>query len=60
VGEYRENDFGDSFLWEVRLEHQWKFASYSTLTYGIGLASQCFDGQRELSKLAYLNLKIPI
>jgi biofilm PGA synthesis protein PgaA len=60
VGDYAERGFGSSFLWEVRLEQQWKFGTHATLTYGIGVSSQCYDGAREFSKLAYLNLNIPL
>jgi biofilm PGA synthesis protein PgaA len=60
VGDYAERGFGSSFLWEIRIEHQWKLGTRATLMYGIGFASQCYDGARELSKLGYLNLKIPL
>jgi biofilm PGA synthesis protein PgaA len=60
VGDYSERSYGSSFLWEVRLEQQWKLGTRATVSYGIGISSQHYDGAREYSKLAYLNLNIPL
>ncbi|MEW9583338.1 poly-beta-1,6 N-acetyl-D-glucosamine export porin PgaA [Paraburkholderia sp. DGU8] len=60
VGGYRQTDIGNSILWEVRLEQQWQFSAHASLAYGIGVSSQSMDRSREISKLIYLNLNIPL
>jgi poly-beta-1,6 N-acetyl-D-glucosamine export porin PgaA len=60
VGDYSERGYGSSFLWEIRFEQEWKLGTRATVSYGIGISSQCYDGAREYSKLAYLNLNIPL
>jgi biofilm PGA synthesis protein PgaA len=60
VGGYREIDYGNSLLWEVRLEQKWQFSAHASLAYGIGISSQRMDDSREISKIFYLNLNIPL
>ncbi len=60
VGGYKEDGFGDSMLWEVRLEQYWQLGRKASLTYGVGVGSKRYDATRETSKLIYVNLNIPL
>lgn len=60
VGGYKEDGFGDSMLWEVRLEQYWQLGRKASLTYGIGVGSKRYDATRETTKLIYVNLNIPL
>lgn len=60
AGGYRQDGFGDSMLWEARLEQFWQLGRKASLTYGIGIGSRRFDSNRETTKLIYLNLNVPL
>ncbi len=60
VGGYKEDGFGESMLWELRLEQYWQLGRKASLAYGIGVGSKRYDASRETSKLIYINLNIPL
>lgn len=60
AGGYHQDGFGDSMLWEARLEHYWQLGRKASLTYGIGIGSRRYDAARETSKLIYLTLNVPL
>jgi biofilm PGA synthesis protein PgaA len=59
AGAYNERGFGTSGVYSARLEHAWTFSRDITLTYGLSVQSQAYDGSRELSETAYAALTIP-
>lgn len=60
AGGYRQDGFGTSMLWELRLEQFWRLGRKASLSYGIGVGSQRYDATRETTKLIYLNLNVPL
>ena len=59
-GMYNQQSFGNSPMYEARLEHVWQINRKTQVSYGIGYGRHRYDGQPENRKFLYLNLNIPL
>ena len=59
-GMYNQQSFGNSPMYEARLEHVWQINRKTQVSYGIGIGRHRYDGQPENRKFLYLNLNIPL
>ncbi|WP_426399241.1 poly-beta-1,6 N-acetyl-D-glucosamine export porin PgaA [Ralstonia sp. R-29] len=59
-GMYNQQSFGNSPMYEARLEHVWQINRKTQVSYGIGFGRHRYDGQPENRKFLYLNLNIPL
>ncbi|GCB05741.1 poly-beta-1,6 N-acetyl-D-glucosamine export porin PgaA [Ralstonia sp. SET104] len=59
-GMYNQQSFGNSPMYEARLEHVWQINRKTQVSYGIGFGRHSYDGQPENRKFIYLNLNIPL
>jgi len=59
-GMYNQQSFGNSPMYEARLEHVWQVSRKTQISYGVGYGRHHYDGQPENRKFIYLNLNIPL
>ena len=59
AGRYRQADFGSGPLWNLRYEHKWVFGPALQLSYGVGLSSHTYDGQKERGRQIFIRFSVP-
>ena len=60
AGRYRQADFGSGPLWSLRYEHEWVFGPALQLSYGVGLSSHTYDGQKERRRQIFSRFSVPL
>ena len=60
AGRYRQAGFGSGPLWNLRYEHEWVFGPALQLSYGVGLSSHTYDGQKERRRQIFIRFSVPL
>ena len=60
AGRYRQAGFGSGPLWSLRYEHKWVFDPELQLSYGVGLSSHTYDGQKERGRQIFTRFSAPL
>ena len=60
AGRYQQAGFGSGPLWTMRYEHDWVFGPALQLSYGVGLSSHNYDGQKERRRQIFIRFSVPL
>ena len=60
AGRYWQAGFGSGPLWNLRYEHEWVFGPALQLSYGVGLSSHTYDGQKEYGRQTFIRFSVPL
>ena len=60
AGRYWQAGFGSGPLWNLRYEHEWVFGPALQPSYGVGLSSHTYDGQKEYGRQTFIRFSVPL